>query len=371
MSIPIMIGVTGHRDLRQEDIPVLRALVRDELMKLIQAYPHSPLTMINSLAAGADCLCAEEALALGIPLLCPLPMAAEEYRADFTGTALAKFDTLLRQAEDVFVAPATEVAPDIPDRDFAYRQAAIYVAEHSHVLLALWDGFPGKPGGCGTAETVDFMLRGAYAGHFKSDNDGAVIHIRTPRQSGSDPYPIAVTLIENTPGALEETLHMTDTFNTEPEPADTTCYPLLPETYITGKLDRLSSLYHRADRLALQFQKRYLQAIRSFSLFGVLLILLFLFYDEGESDIFLLCYGAMMAVYAGAYVLVQRSRIHEKSAVPHPVGSLAGTVLPDRRRHFPKHRQRLHLDPEAGLRLGQGSPLRLAGRCTGSENRAG
>ena len=34
MSIPIVIGVTGHRDLRERDIPTLRVLVYAELQKL-------------------------------------------------------------------------------------------------------------------------------------------------------------------------------------------------------------------------------------------------------------------------------------------------------------------------------------------------
>ena len=33
MKIPIVIGVTGHRDLRQQDIPNLRRAVHSELEK--------------------------------------------------------------------------------------------------------------------------------------------------------------------------------------------------------------------------------------------------------------------------------------------------------------------------------------------------
>ena len=228
MGIPIVIGVTGHRDLREQDLPQLRKAVRAQLEKLKTEYAHSELVMLNSLACGADTLCAEEALALGISLVCPLPMAAEEYRKDFSGDELTAFEGLLKKADEFFIAPHTE--PEQPGRDYLYRQAGIYVAAHSHVLLALWDGLPAKPGGCGTAETVSFMLHGGYGGQdscFHTENDGAVIHIRTPRESGKDSFPVSVRLIENRAGSLREALKMTDRCNADALRADSRGEPLL------------------------------------------------------------------------------------------------------------------------------------------------
>lgn len=220
-KIPIVIGVTGHRDLRQQDLPLLRRTVHTELEKLKTACPHSKFVMLNSLAAGADSLCAEEALKLGFRLVCPLPMDAEEYRKDFSGDELTAFEGLLKKADEVFVAPHTE--PEKDSRDYLYRQAGIYVAAHSHVLLALWDGSPAKPDGCGTAEAVSFMLQGEYesAGScFRTENDGAVIQIRTPRESGNDSFPVSVHLIENRIGSLREVLKMTDRYNADASATD-------------------------------------------------------------------------------------------------------------------------------------------------------
>jgi len=213
--MPIVIGVTGHRDLREKDIPQLRELVRAELQKLKTEYPHSPLVMLNSLAAGADTLCAEVALELGIALKCPLPLEPDEYRLDFDADAIERFDAMLTKATEVFVAPDTEPAPADMSRDYHYRQAGIYVATHSHVLLALWDGSLAKADGCGTAEAVGFMLNGDYnsVGFFQAANDGAVLHISTPRQSTVTEIPIFVRLIEKEPGLLRDVLRMTDAFN--------------------------------------------------------------------------------------------------------------------------------------------------------------
>lgn len=108
-SIPIVIGATGHRDLRDEDVPQPRSIVRRELEKLQAAYPRSPFTVLSSLAAGADTLCAQEALALGMRLVCPLPFEADAYRSDFEGADLETLESLLQQADEVFVAPAVAV----------------------------------------------------------------------------------------------------------------------------------------------------------------------------------------------------------------------------------------------------------------------
>ena len=52
--IPIIVGVTGHRTLRPEDAPLLRARVTEELEKLRDLCPNSPLYMLTSLAAFYD-----------------------------------------------------------------------------------------------------------------------------------------------------------------------------------------------------------------------------------------------------------------------------------------------------------------------------
>ena len=205
MRIPIIVGVTGHRALRSQDLPALRAAVSSELKKLTATYPNSPFVMLNSIASGADTLCAETALALGIRLVCPLPLPIEEYRKDFLGMDAAVFDGLIQRADSVFVSPDTEPMPENPMRDDHYRQAGIYVATHCHLLLALWDGTPAKPDGCGTAEVVAFMLQKEHRsarGSVEATSDGAVLQIETLRQgSQASNFAPHIRLLENEPGS--------------------------------------------------------------------------------------------------------------------------------------------------------------------------
>lgn len=148
VGIPIIIGVTGHRDIRETDEPKIRELVYAELSKLKSKYSHSPFIMLNSLAQGSDMLCAEIALELGISLQCPLPLPLAEYRQDFTGEILTKFDELINKADSYFVVEDLEPRNSLSNRDYHYRQAGIYLTEYSQILFSLWDGSKAKKDGC-------------------------------------------------------------------------------------------------------------------------------------------------------------------------------------------------------------------------------
>ena len=183
-TIPIVVGVTGHRAIRPEDESALLASVKAELTALRDRCPHTPLKLLCSLAEGGDLICARAAEELGISVLAALPMEYREYVKDFTPEGKKRLDGYIAGAEQVFVTPATEVVPEETDRDFLFRQAGIYVVIHSHVLLALWDGGEGTPHACGTAEAVDFALQGSYqpaSGSILPACRGeTVIHIFTP-----------------------------------------------------------------------------------------------------------------------------------------------------------------------------------------------
>lgn len=217
MKTPVVIGVTGHRDLREQDLPVLRMLIRKELERIRLLCPHSPAILLDSLAAGADLLCAEEAVRLGMTLVCPLPMPIEEYRKDFTAEEEAVLDRLLDAAANVFIAPASE--PERPGRDHLYRQAGLYVASHCHVLFALWDGSPETPGGCGTAEITAFKRAGCRLGADSgptAERSDAVLHVSVPRRKSGKEIGISARLLENTPGKLEKLLKDIDADNAGP-----------------------------------------------------------------------------------------------------------------------------------------------------------
>ena len=128
------IGVSGHRFLA--DLDKLNAGVNQALDLIEGAFTGKDLTVLSSLAEGADRLVARHVLDRpGGRLVVPLPLAEEDYIEDFTDPASRReFAGLLARAASVVTLP------DAPTRDAAYQAAGEYIAQHCDVLLALWDG---------------------------------------------------------------------------------------------------------------------------------------------------------------------------------------------------------------------------------------
>ena len=201
--LPLVIGVTGHRDLRDQDIPALEREVAAIITGLRRDYLHgdgeTPIIVVSSLAEGADRLVARVALAQVAYLVAPMPMPIEEYRHDFepglkAGNA-AEFDALLAQAIAAPVLPFTPgnslaaVRADAAKRGEQYRAAGLFIALHANVLVTLWDGNGQAMAPGGTAEVVAFKLRGIpldISGSARASLDaseiGPVIHVVTPRR---------------------------------------------------------------------------------------------------------------------------------------------------------------------------------------------
>ncbi len=165
VSIPLVIGVAGHRDLVADELPRLKSLVRGLLQELAQAHPHTPILVASQLAEGADLLVAAEADALGHELICLLPLPLAEYREQFSSPdELARFDALYARSRvvDLTEEATANGALDECDteearRDRQYEVAGRFLARYCYVLLALWDGQPADRRGS-TAAVVDYRL---------------------------------------------------------------------------------------------------------------------------------------------------------------------------------------------------------------------
>ena len=166
--IPIVVGVTGHRDLRTDDLPPLEAAVRLFLEQLTRRYPVTPLVMITPLAEGADRLAARVALAMGADLIAPLPMPRAKYEKDFPDTrdefaGLYDGERTIHRLELPALAhpPGGPEIPAAARRERQYAFAGAYVARHCHVLVALWDGRDSESVG-GTAQVVGYRRTGRF-----------------------------------------------------------------------------------------------------------------------------------------------------------------------------------------------------------------
>jgi hypothetical protein len=196
--IPIIVGVTGHRDLREEDVSSLEEKVREIMADLRERHPLSPLILLSSLAEGSDRLAARVALEAGIEVVAPLPMPAEEYQKDFHSDISRKeFSDLLARSTASLVLPyAPEVtAENIGEpehRAQQYLRTGLYVLRHCHILLALWDGDEAQKTG-GTSQMVHYKLTGFPTAEapewtvLNAPEAGTVFQVVTPRKSHPNP----------------------------------------------------------------------------------------------------------------------------------------------------------------------------------------
>jgi hypothetical protein len=167
------VGVVGHRPNRlpqdEARLAALRCTLRTILTDIkaaVSAAAFTPpadalfssevpiLRAISPLAEGSDRIFAEEALALGYALCCPLPFAQQEFENDFIPPSalepdsLLHFRALLAEARDGYGLTLFELDGVREHAADAYAAAGRIVLNQCDLLIAVWDGEePAGPGG--------------------------------------------------------------------------------------------------------------------------------------------------------------------------------------------------------------------------------
>ena len=143
-GVPLLVGIAGHRALEPADEPALRDSVRALLDEIVESAAHTRVVVLSTLAPGAGLLGAEVALDAGLCVIACLAAPQESYERDFTEPDLSRLRAALRRMAHVVVV-------EHDGSDAAARSATgWYLAFHSHILVALWDGGAARePGGTG------------------------------------------------------------------------------------------------------------------------------------------------------------------------------------------------------------------------------
>jgi hypothetical protein len=161
------IGVTGHRTIPDEDL--IRSKIQETIQN-IHKSTKSNLIVISPLAEGADRLVAQESLRCGNKLKVVLPLELTDYMDDFkTIESKDEFLDLLNNASEVVTLK------EAPTRKDAYLQVGHYVANHSDILIAIWDGLPSRGKG-GTAEIIDYQRKNKKALYWINSQTGKIKH---------------------------------------------------------------------------------------------------------------------------------------------------------------------------------------------------
>jgi len=300
--LPIVIGVTGHRHLRAADLPKHREHVCELFTELRRRYPSTPLRIVTALAEGADRLVAEVALEGGHELLVPLPLEPKDYEHDFPGST-AEFHSILQRIPPqwVFVLPRdADSDPEQPtpqhQREKLYRAVGMFIAQQSHLLLALWDGRQADST-AGTAAVVRMKLDGpsgmpeAGLRPLDAEDGGPVYHIHAPR-AGEAAANSAKEPEWKFPQEGDEALFHTlcgriERFNSEPlrrsiaASLPEAAQALLPDIATRHAAGRsLATAFAAADLLARHYQRITRMVLRLTLVFAALLALIFEIYAE-------------------------------------------------------------------------------------------
>jgi hypothetical protein len=336
--VPLVIGVTGHRDLVVGEIPDIRRRVHAFFQQLRKRFPDRPLQVVSSLAEGSDRLVAEVALELGLRLIVPLPMSLDLYVTDFTTEeSRQQFDRLCRSADAVYELPivqgSTVDAIHSPgeDRDRQYARVGVFISTHCHVLLALWDGKPSEKTG-GTAHVVRFHHDDVMPGFAQTevlsrqllvdDQSDLVYHIAVSRDrpggapldgfdrlgccwsTTNDVNPRTAEL----PDSYARMFERTSVFNRDARAhwrrIEAECYPLMDDRSaadLPAGIETVNRLFCAADWLAINFQRRMLSALRLTHSLVFLMGMVFIFYANIDSRrllmlVFFVCFAVALAI---------------------------------------------------------------------------
>lgn len=350
--LPLVVGVTGHRDLPADEAPDIARQVRDFFVALQSAYPHTPIVLLSSLAEGADRLVARTALDRGVQLYVVLPMQIGLYERDFRSErSLEEFRQLMARSYDGGVIPMSD-HPDAeaakspgPARDLRYAAAGAYVVSHSEILIALWDGDEDEMPG-GTSQIVRFALQGVppnYLGGsgeaLRSNETGAVYHVPVRRKSGnlkpglsasatwrypeteiSDPAAVRAAR-----AAFEENLRNLERFNRDAStPSIERRSTLGAGSLLTpqqdaalgtnGVLQYTRALFGHADALALMCRNwTHMATIAIFAAIGVAAILFALYTNvlTDDSTLYFAFLGVVVAAFA-VDLLIINTRMQDR-----------------------------------------------------------
>jgi hypothetical protein len=346
LLIPIVVGVAGHRDLRPEHLAPLEQKAREIFQAFREKYPDSPITLLSALAEGADRLVAKVALEFGAELIVPFPMPASEYKKDFTNPPSEReFDELLTKSRHSFELPlvqgntAENIATAGEHRDKQYALLATFIARHSQILIALWDGVDSKLLG-GTSNKIRYKLEGTrqpYAKYISSLSQvetGPVYHIVTPRISNPKPvgrpfeliplYPTYWGARKRAENAYAGMLKRADKYNSDARKhrpklaakalnSRSSVIPIDRQRNLDADCRTMLNRYALADVLAQEFKRLRLGVLKS--LFFLVIIGFFFFQmhiDFWKSPYALLVYPVLVGIGVTIYLWAKRNECEYK-----------------------------------------------------------
>ncbi len=347
MQTPLVVAVTGHRDIVPAEVAGIQALTGAFFTDLREQFPELPIQLMSPLAEGAGRIVADVALTIGIELLIPMPMPRDLYTDDFeTDNSMVEFDKLCSRGEVIelpLVAGNTleSIRYQGPERTSQYAQLGVFLSSHCQILLAVWDGKEINELG-GTSAVVRFHRTDTMPGFVErplsspqllagNEND-LVYHIASSREQrhgtmveglsiGDAGYYTAVTYLQlapHMPEAYVRIFHQMESFNldvarhaTEQGQESLVDESSLP--FVDDAAALIDQYFAIANQLATIFQSRVYFSLRTIYTLAVLLGLSFLLYSDFENMEYMI--WGFLLFFAGGVILflvARRMEWHRK-----------------------------------------------------------
>jgi hypothetical protein len=139
----LYIGITGHRDIKVDDIEKVRLTFKTLIKEILNTKPNTNINIMSGLAEGADQVITKAAFELieeGYPIIiiAVLPMSLEEYKNDFKDNELKKFRDLISRLDN-HKCKFIELTDDA-NRVNCYNNLGSYLINNSDFLISIWDG---------------------------------------------------------------------------------------------------------------------------------------------------------------------------------------------------------------------------------------
>lgn len=331
--IPFLIGVVGHRDLVDAQIPQIRSALSALLLRLKSENPDVPFKLLCSMAEGADLLAAGVAAELEIATIALLPFGQAWCRAELSSDSdREQFDRMCLRSEIIELPLPADVAEDALQqsqalRDEQLRHAAAVIARFSGLLLVVWDGLD-TTHRAGTARTVEFRRSGSLLRHspeaglredvLVSRNDDLIYEIRCSRRSSDAGGEVRIVGFTGSqardagrwPQGLGVTLNRIGEYNREIEGfaarimSEGTRLSQPSPDALPERVQYLNQMFVAADWLGSHFGRAFTRALKArYGLWAVMALLLITFKKESTTSIAVLCISGVLAVFLAGSLL--------------------------------------------------------------------
>lgn len=298
-TIPFFVGVIGHRQLRDEEIPRLQQEFDSHIKSLLASLKLTKIIVLTGNAEGADQIPQASRYREFFSICAVLPFAKEEYVKDFPSqNQRVAFDETLNQCDYIVItpnAPTEEILTTA--RDKAYQECARWISDNSNLLIGFWDGR--EPRGIGgTSDTVSYRTSDVYTKTFVHQSESGFLHIKASNgeRDFKENCTCAGHKIVSTQHA--QFLNELDNLNSHIEQSE-----------VIREDDQLKLYFQQFDSSATTLQKRFNR--RTISLFAcAFLTLQFAFIQQQTFSLFWLSLSALaMAITITLWWSLWRLRI--------------------------------------------------------------